>query len=100
MTPSDKSTEKTKPHQDHTFDPASPAVHPDSRAADIGASGALERNAEVKPAKPAQVDHGIDKVLKEDTDLPRDHGGEPADSTTHKDQSVSDIGSSGATRRS
>ena len=100
MAPSDKNTEKTKPHQDHTLDPASPAVHPDSRSTDIGASGTVARNPTPKPSKPKHEDHGIDKVLKEDSDLPQDHGGEPADSTTHKDQSVSDTGSSGATRRS
>lgn len=87
------------PHKDHTLDPASTKVHPDTRADDIGASGTVNRNISDKQMKPGHVDHGIDQVMKEPHAPHKDHGGDAADSEAHKDEGGSDTGASGAVHR-
>lgn len=103
MTPSDESSNKepgrSTPQQDHTLDPASSKVHPDTRADDVGASGTVKRDLPDKLSKPEHVDHGIDKIMTEPHALNKDHGGEAADSEAHKDDGITDTGASGAVHR-
>ena len=95
----DEKREPPKPHVDHSLDPADRTVHPDPRATDVGASGTTSRRADETASKPVSVDHGIDQVLKETDERPKDHGGEPADPKTHPDDRISDVGAGGATHR-
>lgn len=90
QSPSDK-----PPHPDHSLDPASPQVHQDPRAGDVGATGAVDRGAE----QSGHIDHGIDQVLKENTKPRKDHGADAAHESVHKDESADDTGSGGATHR-
>lgn len=99
MTVHDEKRRPSTPHLDHTLDPADRTVHPDPRATDVGSSGTIRRHADEPAPHPASVDHGIDRVLKETDDLPKDRGGEPADPKPHPDERTSDVGSRGATRR-
>lgn len=103
MTPSNESSNKesdrSRPQQDHTLDPASSKVHPDTRVDDVGASGTVKRTLPDKLSKPEHVDHGIDQVMKEPHALDKDRGGDEADSETHKDGGVEDTGASGAVHR-
>lgn len=88
-----------KPHVDHSLDQAAPQVHKDPRAADVGAAGTLDRKQPTAEADPRHVDHGIDKVLKEDQAPHKDHGADPVHESTHKDEGAGDVGSRGATHR-
>lgn len=88
-----------KPHEDHSQDTASAQVHKDPRAGDVGATGALDRAGDRLDTEAKSKDHGIDRVLKEDPKPHKDHGGDPAHATAHKDESANDVGASGAADR-
>lgn len=93
--PKSKPRRDKPPHPDHSLDQASPQVHQDPRAGDVGATGAVDRGA----GQSGHIDHGIDQVLKESVTPRKDHGADMAHESAHKDESADDTGSGGATHR-
>lgn len=87
------------PHVDHSLDQAASKTHKDPRAVDVGAAGTLDRNQPSSEAQSGHVDHGIDKVLKEDQTPHKDHGADPVHGSAHKDGGAADVGSGGTTQR-
>lgn len=98
-TPEKSLADNAPPHKDHSLDQAAPGPHKDPRLGDVGAAGALERDVSPKAPKPGPIDHGIDRVLKEEHEPYKDHGSEGAHRTSYKDGGAEDVGASGATRR-
>jgi ParB family transcriptional regulator, chromosome partitioning protein len=71
-------------------------AYEDPRAHDVGADGAIHRDAHQSAPEP-DADHHISDALKDD--LHEDRGGLTAQTAPHEDAAAGDVGSGGATHR-